>query len=51
MRLDPAKWLFGGLTFVNRQNFGDTWILDLSLASPYWRQARRRSLKIARRRA
>jgi hypothetical protein len=39
MRLDPAKWLFGGLTFVNRQNFGDIWVLDLSLASPYWRQA------------
>jgi len=39
MRLDPANWFFGGLRFVNRQNFGDTWILDLSLASPDWRQA------------
>jgi hypothetical protein len=38
MRLDPMKWLFGGLTFVNRQNL-DTWILDLSLPSPDWRQA------------
>jgi hypothetical protein len=39
MRLYPAKWLFSGLRFVNRQNFGDTGILDLSLASPDWRQA------------
>ena len=34
-----AAVLFGGMTFVNRQNFRDTWILDLSLASPDWRQA------------
>lgn len=34
-----AAVLFGGFTFVNRQNFGDTWILDLSLANPDWRQA------------
>jgi len=37
---DPTRdavVLFGGLTFVNRENFGDTWILDLSLASPDWR--------------
>lgn len=34
-----AAVLFGGLTFVNRQNFGDTWILDLSLDNPDWRQA------------
>jgi len=39
---DPAHHaavLFGGFTFENRQNFGDTWILDLSSESPDWRQA------------
>jgi hypothetical protein len=38
---DPARnavVLFGGFTFENRQNFGDTWILDLSQESPDWRQ-------------
>jgi len=34
-----AAVLFGGFTFMNRQNFGDTWMLDLSLANPDWRQA------------
>jgi hypothetical protein len=34
-----AAVLFGGMTFVNRQVFGDTWILDLSLSSPDWRLA------------
>ena len=39
---DPTRnavLMFGGFTFENRQNFGDTWILDLSLGSPDWRQA------------
>ena len=34
-----AVVLFGGFTFLNRQNFGDTWILDLSQESTDWRQA------------
>jgi len=33
-----AVVLFGGFTFLNRQNFGDTWILDLSQESTDWRQ-------------